>query len=62
MLRVLSGMLVCAIGGAGAVVLVDAISGNCCRKLASKSSPGFCELRLRRGNCISNQPTDGEDL
>jgi hypothetical protein len=23
------------------------ISGNCCRKLASRSSPGFCELVLQ---------------
>lgn len=41
----LLGAVVCEIVDAAAVVLVVAISGNCWRKLARKSSPGFCELR-----------------
>lgn len=35
------------IGGAVVSVLPVTISGNCWRKLASISSPGFCELVLQ---------------
>lgn len=34
----------------GEADVAAATSGNCCLKLASKSSPGFCELVLRRNH------------
>jgi hypothetical protein len=49
----LFGAVVCEIADAAAVVPVVAISGNCWRKLARKSSPGFCELRLKNEYMIS---------
>jgi hypothetical protein len=40
---------VAVVAGTAALVEVAAdTSGNCCRKLASRSSPGFCELVLER--------------
>lgn len=48
----LSGPAVCCkpSGEASVVVL---ISGNCCLKLANKSSAGFCALVLYQGRMVS---------
>lgn len=57
--RVLEAVAVVA-GTAALVEVAAATSGNCCRKLASRSSPGFCELVLERLSANSSKAPSQE--